>query len=641
MSVGAKIELIRLFLDGNHLDKCHSCLKVLEKTRRCSKCKTALYCSKECQAAHWHDKDGGHKNICSILEIGAKGKDGSPSKKKKKKTEEEEEEEIQEEARALVRHHNEERIRIQRERAVPYVEEEEEEDDLSDLSEEVVQALAERRALVKEAHVKRRAEADARALEELTLEDAQLMVRTRRRRVQEAEERFMVDDPIGRLVMEIFRHPDVLLRFAREASFADVARWSRVSRAWRMSFAGNQRFWYSFIITRPINNQLGEWNTFTNYRNIAFSRFATQGGWWAGWDFESNRRMVAEIVRLVSTNEESIQDIIEMYDPAEVMRLSITNRSFMTYFGQNPELWQSLLYDRLSGYQGDDIERIRRIAYTNGLPAQNYRATLLSMFSGYRIELSGNIYPVWDHPHPFRNRWIAVYGGTNEFHLDITWLDIYRRGTLLDVINDACPTSFRRAHTTRNNSEANYDLCEVMWYWADSDVDSNAGEFPWPDIRSVEVDMDDEGGRLIIDVEQKEWDATCLVTFPDELRPEYEMSIQTNSPLEITIYEADGFDWVSELSDQWPQIWFNQAGEPVLNESDWEVHVTITHPDRDRVTRVGFIIPGFMIFPQNLDVFRRMIQAHIDEVFDGGIDQDLVYSHDKASLIVNLEVRRK
>jgi len=44
--------------DNNNV--CLSCLKQVDRSKRCGKCKTALYCSKECQAAHWSV----HKNIC-------------------------------------------------------------------------------------------------------------------------------------------------------------------------------------------------------------------------------------------------------------------------------------------------------------------------------------------------------------------------------------------------------------------------------------------------------------------------------------------------------------------------------------------------------------------------------------------------
>ena len=42
----------------NHI--CVCCLKKVEGSSRCSKCRTALYCSKKCQIKHWPI----HKNLC-------------------------------------------------------------------------------------------------------------------------------------------------------------------------------------------------------------------------------------------------------------------------------------------------------------------------------------------------------------------------------------------------------------------------------------------------------------------------------------------------------------------------------------------------------------------------------------------------
>jgi hypothetical protein len=39
---------------------CLCCLKEVEGSSRCSQCRTALYCSRECQLKHWPV----HKNIC-------------------------------------------------------------------------------------------------------------------------------------------------------------------------------------------------------------------------------------------------------------------------------------------------------------------------------------------------------------------------------------------------------------------------------------------------------------------------------------------------------------------------------------------------------------------------------------------------
>ena len=39
---------------------CLCCLKEVEGSSRCSQCRTALYCSKDCQVKHWP----AHKNSC-------------------------------------------------------------------------------------------------------------------------------------------------------------------------------------------------------------------------------------------------------------------------------------------------------------------------------------------------------------------------------------------------------------------------------------------------------------------------------------------------------------------------------------------------------------------------------------------------
>ena len=41
-------------------DTCLHCLKEVEGCSRCSKCRTALYCSRACQLKHWPM----HKNVC-------------------------------------------------------------------------------------------------------------------------------------------------------------------------------------------------------------------------------------------------------------------------------------------------------------------------------------------------------------------------------------------------------------------------------------------------------------------------------------------------------------------------------------------------------------------------------------------------
>jgi len=45
--------------DSSHRH-CLYCLKVVKGSMRCSKCRTALYCNRECQLKHWPV----HKNIC-------------------------------------------------------------------------------------------------------------------------------------------------------------------------------------------------------------------------------------------------------------------------------------------------------------------------------------------------------------------------------------------------------------------------------------------------------------------------------------------------------------------------------------------------------------------------------------------------
>ena len=45
---------------GSSNRSCLYCLKAVEGSMRCSKCRTALYCNRECQLKHWPV----HKNIC-------------------------------------------------------------------------------------------------------------------------------------------------------------------------------------------------------------------------------------------------------------------------------------------------------------------------------------------------------------------------------------------------------------------------------------------------------------------------------------------------------------------------------------------------------------------------------------------------
>ena len=58
----------------NKNDKiCINCLKVVETNLRCIRCRTALYCSKKCQVAHWnyHSKScmktDTEKNIVKVV----------------------------------------------------------------------------------------------------------------------------------------------------------------------------------------------------------------------------------------------------------------------------------------------------------------------------------------------------------------------------------------------------------------------------------------------------------------------------------------------------------------------------------------------------------------------------------------------
>jgi len=46
--------------NSNSSRHCLYCLKAVKGSMRCSKCRTALYCNRECQVKHWPM----HKNIC-------------------------------------------------------------------------------------------------------------------------------------------------------------------------------------------------------------------------------------------------------------------------------------------------------------------------------------------------------------------------------------------------------------------------------------------------------------------------------------------------------------------------------------------------------------------------------------------------
>ena len=45
---------------NSHRGTCLCCLKAVEGSLRCSKCRTALYCGRACQLKHWPV----HKNCC-------------------------------------------------------------------------------------------------------------------------------------------------------------------------------------------------------------------------------------------------------------------------------------------------------------------------------------------------------------------------------------------------------------------------------------------------------------------------------------------------------------------------------------------------------------------------------------------------
>jgi len=54
-------QLSNMNIDSRHGNRnCLCCLKVVKGSSRCSKCRTALYCSRECQVKHWPV----HKNSC-------------------------------------------------------------------------------------------------------------------------------------------------------------------------------------------------------------------------------------------------------------------------------------------------------------------------------------------------------------------------------------------------------------------------------------------------------------------------------------------------------------------------------------------------------------------------------------------------
>ena len=53
-------ELSNMNIKSGSSRHCLFCLKQVEGSLRCSKCRTALYCGRDCQEKHWPV----HKNIC-------------------------------------------------------------------------------------------------------------------------------------------------------------------------------------------------------------------------------------------------------------------------------------------------------------------------------------------------------------------------------------------------------------------------------------------------------------------------------------------------------------------------------------------------------------------------------------------------
>jgi len=57
---------------SNVFDRCATCGSQLESPLRCSRCKTSIYCNRECQTKHWSE----HKRLCrpvaSLAEAQAK-----------------------------------------------------------------------------------------------------------------------------------------------------------------------------------------------------------------------------------------------------------------------------------------------------------------------------------------------------------------------------------------------------------------------------------------------------------------------------------------------------------------------------------------------------------------------------------------
>jgi len=53
-------EISNMNINSHSNRNCLYCLQVVEGSSRCSQCRTALYCNRECHLKHWPV----HKNIC-------------------------------------------------------------------------------------------------------------------------------------------------------------------------------------------------------------------------------------------------------------------------------------------------------------------------------------------------------------------------------------------------------------------------------------------------------------------------------------------------------------------------------------------------------------------------------------------------
>ena len=59
-NLGKEVSNMNIVTSDGITRHCSHCLKKVEGSSRCSKCRSALYCNRECQAKHWPV----HKNIC-------------------------------------------------------------------------------------------------------------------------------------------------------------------------------------------------------------------------------------------------------------------------------------------------------------------------------------------------------------------------------------------------------------------------------------------------------------------------------------------------------------------------------------------------------------------------------------------------